>query len=220
MIRSTDRSPGRGLALLAICMSLVAALLIGAAAGQAETGQKALILSESVTGGASSKEALHATAAGFAVTVVNATTWGTMTSAQFADYQLVIVGDPTCGSLNQVVSTNAKALADAVMARAGGNAKVGNRILIGTDPVFHFSQGGEKLINAGIDFAGVQDGATGLYLDFTCGDVDWDSNGKGDGQQKLLPLLTADPSGTWSQNTSPPCGGDVRSSRRPRSWRA
>lgn len=199
----------RGLALLTICMGLLVALLIGAASGQAETGQKALVLQESVTGGASSKEALHATAAGFAVTVVDATTWGTMTAAQFADYQLVIVGDPTCGSLAQVVSTNAKALSDAVMARAGGNTKVGNRILIGTDPVFHFSQGGEKLINAGIDFAGVQDGATGLYLNFTCGDIDYDSNGVGDGLQKLLPLLTADASGTWSQNTSPPCGGDV-----------
>jgi hypothetical protein len=195
---------------------LVTALLVLVAAfalaptPNAETGKKALILGTSVTGGAASREAVRATALGFTVTVVDDSTWASMTAGQFADYQLVIVGDPTCGLLPQVVSQNAVALADAVMARGGGsvNTMAGNRLLIGTDPVFHFSQGGNKLIDAGIDFAGVQEGATGLYLDFTCRDIDYDSNGVPDGQDKLLPLLTiATPN--WTQDQSPPCGGDV-----------
>ena len=188
--------------------ALCVALLVGAVAN-AETGKKALVLASSVSGGASSPEATEAAANGFAVTVVDDTTWAGMTAAQFADYQLIVVGDPSCGSLPDVVSQNATALADAVMARAGGNTKAGNRILIGTDPVFHYSQGGNKLTATGIAFAGVQEGATGLYLTFTCGDPDYDGNGKPDGQDKLLPLLTGDPTGTWTQNKVPPCGGDV-----------
>ena len=197
-----------GAALLTFGMVLTF-LLVGLSAARAETGKKALILGSSVTGGAASSEAAAAEAKGFVVTVVDDPTWGGMTAAQFADYQLLVVGDPTCSTLPKVVSDNAAALADAVMARAGGNTKVGNRVLIGTDPRFHFSQGGGKLIAAGIDFAGVQEGASGLYLNFTCNDGDYNSNGIGDGQEKLLPLLTADPTGTWTQNSSPPCGGDV-----------
>jgi hypothetical protein len=176
---------------------------------EAETGTKALILGSSVSGGASSPEALEAIANGFEVTVVDDTTWGSMTAAQFSDYQMIVVGDPTCGFLPAVVSQNATALADAVMARSGSNTKVGNRVLIGTDPVFHYSQGGNKLVETAIDFAGVQEGASGLYLNFTCQDADWDGNGTPDGQDKLLPLLTQDAAGTWSQNRTPPCGASA-----------
>ncbi len=190
---------------------MLALLAVLAFAPQAwgETGKQALILDSTVSGGSSSAEANRATALGFTVNVVDSTAWGAMTAAQFADYQLIVVGDPTCGTVPQVVGANAQPLADAVMAWAGGNTKAGNRVLIGTDPVFHFSSGGSALIDAAIAFAGAQDGASGLYLDFTCDDVDWDGNGVPDAQDKLLPLLTADPTGTWTQNQSPPCGGDV-----------
>jgi hypothetical protein len=98
------------------------------------------------------------------------------------------------------------------MGRVGGNSKAGNRILIGTDPVVHPRRGsepaGEKLIEVGIEFAGVQEGASGLYLDFQCGDPDYDGNGVPDGQDKLLPKLTVATS-NWTQNTDPPCGGSV-----------
>jgi uncharacterized repeat protein (TIGR01451 family) len=197
---------GAALLMLGLLFTL---LVMGSSAAKAETGKKALILDSSVTGGSSSAEATRATNLGFTVTVVDDTTWGSMTAAQFADYQLLVVGDPTCGLLPQVVSQNAKNLADAVMARAGGNTKAGNRILIGTDPRFHYSQGGNKVIDAGIDFAGVQEGASGLYLDFTCRDQDWDSNGIPDGQDKLLPLLSIDTTPVWTQNQGPPCGGAV-----------
>lgn len=194
------------LPMLGILLSFLVIMIGGAPAAHAETGQKALILGSSVSGGATSAEATNAIGNGFTVNVVDDATWGAMTAAQFADYQLVIVGDPNCGTLSAVVSENAKPLADAVMARAGGNTKAGNRILIGTDPVLHSSQGGAKLVETGIDFAGVQDGATNLYLNFTCGDRDYDANGTPDGQEKLLPLLTLDPTPGWTQNERPPCG--------------
>lgn len=203
------RPVGSGVVAFLVLGMFFTLLVIGSSVGRAETGKKALILGSSVSGGAGSSEAARATSLGFAVTVATNAEWGAMTATQFADYQLLVVGDPTCGSLPAVVSQNATALANAVMARAGGNTKAGNRILVGTDPRFHYSQGGSKVIDAGIDFAGVQEGATGLYLDFTCGDPDYDSNGTPDGQDKLLPLLSAAPSPVWTQNQGPPCGGSV-----------
>ena len=204
---------GYGMGLGRKCMLWLGVLLslgmIGASAAQAETGKKALILGSSVTGGAASEEATNAAGNGFTVTVVDDATWGAMTAAQFADYQMIVVGDPTCSFLPAVVSQNATALADAVMDNGVANTKAGNRLLIGTDPRFHSGQGGAKLIETGIDFVSVQEGATSLYLDFTCGDPDYDSNGTPDGQDKLLPLLTIDTTPGWTQNTSPPCGGSV-----------
>jgi hypothetical protein len=196
--------------LLWATLVAVGLLTFASSPAYAETGKKALVLNSSVTGGAASREAQRATALGFAVTVVTDAQWLLMTAAQFADYQLIIIGDPTCSIVPVAVSQNATALADAVMARNGGsvNTKAGNRVLIGTDPVFHYFQGGNKLIDSAVDFAGVQEGATGLYLDFTCGDVDYDGNGVPDAQDKLLPLLTiATPN--WTQNQGPPCGGSV-----------
>lgn len=169
----------------------------------------ALVLDSTVSGGASSLEAARATANGFTVTVVDEATWATMTAASFAAYQLVIIGDPECGSVPQVVSQNAQALADAVMGRAGGNTKAGNRILIGTDPAFHSFSGGGKLINSGIDFAGAVPGATSLYLDLSCDDADYDGDLAPDALTALLPRLTIDTSPNWTENASPPCGGAV-----------
>src|SRR5687768_5139349 len=139
-------------------LALAIFLLFGLTGARAETGKKALILGSMVSGGASSPEATQATAKGFEVTVVDDTTWGAMTAAQFSDYQLIIIGDPTCSTVPPVVSQNAAALADAVMNRAGSNTRVGNRVLIGTDPVFHYSGRGEHLISKGLDFAGALEG--------------------------------------------------------------
>jgi hypothetical protein len=61
----------------------------------------------------------------------------------------------------------------------------------------------------GIAFAGARDGATGLYLDTTCVDSDYDGNGTPDAAEKLLPKLSIDPAATWDEDQGPPCGGDV-----------
>jgi hypothetical protein len=196
-------------------MAMAGTLALAAAApAMAETGQKALVLNSSVSNGAASLEATKAAANGFAVTMASDAQWVAMTAAQFADYQLVIVGDPTCNVLSAAVSQNATALAGAVMGSAGGNTKVGNRVLIGTDPIFHrfggpTGRGGEKLTTTGIDFASAVDGATNLYITFSCFDYDYNGNGTPDAQEKLLPRLTVDPTPGWSQNQGPQCSGNA-----------
>lgn len=202
----------RGVFLLFICSVLVVTGNSPVPLASAETGTKALILESSVSGGASSPEATEAISAGFTVTLVDDATWAAMTAAQFADYQLIIVGDPTCGSVPAVVGANKENLAAAVMARDGGNAVVGNRIVVGTDPVFHLTagatgDGGRKVIETGIRFAGAREGATGLYLSTTCGDPDYDGDGRPDALE-LLGLLTS-ATDNWTENTSPPCGGSA-----------
>ncbi len=193
----------RILSALALLTTLV---VVGAAStsspANAETGQKALVLTSSVSGGSDSHEAQWAEELGFTVTMASDAEWAAMTAATFADHQLVVIGDPTCGSVSSVVGTNATALSDAVMARAGGNTKVGNRVLVGTDPVFHYFQGGQKLLEAGIAFAGVVDGATNLYLTTSCGVSAGIAS-------TLLPQLTVDPTPGWTESSAPPCGGAV-----------
>lgn len=201
-------TPFMRIAFVASALLALGLLVAAVSPASAESEKRALVLASSVYGGESSAEAIRATALGFTVDVVGDEAWGAMTAGDFAAYQLIVVGDPSCNHLPPVVSQNATALADAVMARAGGNERTGNRVLIGTDPVFHYTQGGNKLVDAAIEFAGVQDGATGLYLDFSCNDPDWDDDGVRDGQDELLPLLTIATS-NWTQNSGPPCGGSV-----------
>lgn len=201
-----------GVLLLFIYSVLVLAGTDQAPRASAETGTKALILETSVSGGATSPEAVEAMNAGFTVTLVDDATWAAMTAAQFADFQLIIVGDPFCGSVPEVVGANKENLADAVMARAGGNTVVGNRIVIGTDPALHIDggttgDGGRKVIETGIRFAGAREGATGLYLSTTCDDPDYDGDGEPDAVE-LLGLLTS-ATDNWTVNPFPPCGGSA-----------
>lgn len=176
-------------------------------------GHDVLILASSVSGGASSREAAYLASKGYTADIVSDADWSALTAAQFAAYDLIVVGDPTCGLPSAVVSQNAVALADAVMGRADGS-RAGNRVLIGTDPVFHYfggstAAGGKTLIEKSLDFASAQPGVTNLYLATSCYDNDWDANFAPDVEDKLLPLLSVDPdAGTaWSENQSPPCGG-------------
>lgn len=163
---------------------------------------QALINGDTVSGGASSLEATEAAADGFTVTVVTGAQWDTMTAAQFAAFQVLIIGDPTCDTMALSATSNAAVWAPVVMGTAGGNTQAGNRVLIGTDPVFHHfaHPGATKLIKDGIAFAGALAGRTGLYLDFSCSD-----NGQGLATLNMLSIGT----GVWTENISPPCGGSV-----------
>ena len=166
------------------------------------TAPTALIYGPSVSGSPSQEEQT-ATAQGFTVTVVSDATWQSMTQAQFAAYDLLIIGDPSCGGTPNAVA-NSSVWAPVVMGTAGGRTLAGNRILIGTDPALH--DGGVNttqgtIIRTGIGFAGKQTGRTGLYFDASC------SGGGGAVLTTLSSLSTG--SGTWINNTSPPCGGSV-----------
>ena len=178
----------------------------GNVAAQAAT-PKALINAATVVGSPSQEEAI-ATAAGFAVTVIDDATWGTYTAADFGQYDLLIAGDPSCGDLPPGLIASASIFGPVVLGLAGGRTLAGNRIVVGTDPVFHDSgdytspDARGTVIREGIAYAGSQPGTTGMYFDSTCAD----------GQSaEILAILTAMTAGTgaWTIDADPPCGGNV-----------
>jgi hypothetical protein len=127
--------------------------------------QKALILTDTVTGGASSNEANYAAMDGFTVTVVDDATWTSMNTAQFAAYQVIIFGDPTCTVGTSPITTP---LANTA---TWGAAVNGNVVVIGTDPTYHYdagTAGAGQLMQSAIAFAGAQKGKTGVYASLSC----------------------------------------------------
>jgi hypothetical protein len=135
MSRSTRGSRRKVALWFLFFVSLIACATPGAAL--AAPSSKVLILAGTVTGGDSSIEASEAKAQGMTVDVVSGSTWASMTPAQFASYRAIILGDPTCQSLGndqQAAANNAT---------TWGPQINGNIVILGTDPVYHASQGGE-----------------------------------------------------------------------------
>jgi hypothetical protein len=125
--------------------------------------QSVLILSTSVNGGASSAEAA-AVPAGDTVTVVSPATWDAMTTAQFAAYSAIVIGDQS------TTSCASSAPADAVSTAATwGAAVTGNVTVTGTAPVFA-GAAGAPLVTDGIAYALAGTG-TGLYVSLNCEDA-------------------------------------------------
>ncbi|HST33823.1 MAG TPA: Ig-like domain-containing protein [Solirubrobacteraceae bacterium] len=192
-----------GLCLLAICV------LGSVAAASASALPKALIDEATVSGGTESQEAEIATAQGFEVAVVSDEAWGKMTQAEFGEYQVLIAGDPTCGGLPAGLVESAAVYGPVVLGTAGGRTAAGNRIVVGTDPVFHdggdYTSPGARgtIIRDGIGFAGKLSGRTGMYFDASCSD--------GIQATEDLEILEALSNGTgsWTVDGSPPCGGNV-----------
>src|SRR3954468_3611487 len=89
-VRPTARSRAFGAVLLLLLGLVLGMFAMNAAPASAST-KKALILDSSVSGGTTSKEAQRAAALGYPVDLADDTTWGSMTAAQFAAYQLIIV---------------------------------------------------------------------------------------------------------------------------------
>lgn len=139
--------------LVALCATLIAA------GGAGATNGNVLILDPTVSGGASSLEASAAVAAGHGVNVVSAATWSTMTTADFAQYDAIILGDATCGGDPSAAVANTF---------TWGAAVNGNVIVVGTDPVYHQGQGGAQLVTSGVKFAADAAGKTGAYVDLSC----------------------------------------------------
>ncbi len=151
---------------------MTATSFTGAGVGQADPpapgDDRVLIYGPSVSGGATSIEGTAATALGFAVDVVDAATWASMTAAQFDAYRALIIGDPTCsgGYLTEAESN----------AATWGSVVDGNVVVNGTDPVFHASLGGEVLTQKSVAFAVDEAGKTGLYASLSC---EYDGAGPG-----------------------------------------
>jgi hypothetical protein len=197
------------LRLIGICAVALFAIS-GIAASSALALPKALIDESTVSGGAGSQEAKTAEKQGFEVTVISDAAWEATTQAEFGKYQVLIAGDPTCSTLPPGFIKSAATFAPVVLGLAGGRTAPGNKVLVGTDPVFHdggdFESAGARgtIIREGIGFAGKQANRTGMYFDASCaGEL-----GQGTSIVEILTLLTASP-GSWTIDEAPPCGGNV-----------
>jgi hypothetical protein len=152
-----------GTALLATASLGLALVVTPGAPANAAVADRVLILSDTVTGGSASIEADEAAQQGMSVDIVDGATWSAMTAAQFASYRAIILGDPTCAGPG--TSTVAAAEGDA---KTWGPAVTGNIVILGTDPVYHATQGGEVVTRRGVDFALAQPGKTGAYITLSC----------------------------------------------------
>ena len=144
--------------------ALAASLTIGTPplhAVPAPDANSVLILDTTVSGGGGSVEAIEAANAGFTVNVVSAAVWAATTTAEFKTYRALILGDATC----TIVAAAAPAEANRIVWSPAIN---GNIIAIGTDEVFHDSQGGRQVSINAIKFAGAQPTKTGLMCSLSC----------------------------------------------------
>jgi hypothetical protein len=185
-------------------------MLVGGAPAAQAAARKALINASTVFGSPSQEEQI-ATALGFVVTVVDDATWSTLTAADFGQYDLLIAGDPFCGSLPTGLVSSASTYGSVVLGLAGGRTQAGNRIVVGTDPVLHdggdYTSPGARgtIIREGVAYAGSRPGTTGMYFDSTCA-----ANYSGQSAETLAILggLSAG-AGPWTIDADPPCGGSV-----------
>lgn len=159
---NSHRTMGKiGMALLLLGISTIGVYRTHAA--PAPDNHSVLILDSTVTGGSNSLEANSAVSNGFTVVVVTNDEWLAMSTSDFASFQAIILGDPTCGVLSDIdaATSNRTTWAPAIK---------GNVVIIGTDPVFHDPShpGAGVLINDGIKFVTSQKGKTGAYVDLSC----------------------------------------------------
>ncbi len=187
-----------------------AATMFGPISPAAPVARKALINASTVNGSPSQEEQV-ATALGFTVTVVDDTTWGAYAAADFGQYDLLIAGDPSCGSLPAGLVSSAPVYGPVVLGLAGGRTAAGNRTVVGTDVVLHdggdFTSPGARgtVLREGIAYAASTPGTTGMYFDTTCA-----ANYSGQSAETLaiLSAISAG-TGTWTIDADPPCGGNV-----------
>ena len=196
--------------LMGLCVMAIFAMSAVAVSSASAAPPKALIDEATVTGGTESQEARIAEKLGFEVSVVGDATWGSMTQAEFGKYQVLIAGDPTCSTLPPGLISSAPVYGPVVLGLAGGRTSAGNRVVVGTDPVYHdggsFEAPGARgtIIREGIGYASAQSGTTGMYYDASCaGEL-----GQPTQVLEIATALNGGP-GSWTIDDEPPCGGNV-----------
>ncbi len=114
------------------------------------------------TSGRPHNEQTLAQAAGHTVTVADAATWSTFTTAQFAAFDAIVFGDRTC-------ATSTSLLSAAEANKAVWSAAITGPIYVqGTDPQYHiYLSQAQTMITSGINFAASGPG-TGLYASLSC----------------------------------------------------
>jgi hypothetical protein len=156
------KSRPRSLSLWTFVLALLVTAATAATAGaQAPAAGKVLMLGSSVMDGPDSVEAQQATAQGFGVDVVDDATWSSMTTAQFAAYRAIVIGD------NNDSGDPADIAAAEDNAAVWGAAVTGNIMVSGADAEYHAiggAEGATKYIDRSIAFAAAVPGHTGAYV--------------------------------------------------------
>lgn len=164
-----------------IAMVVLLAVLVAAAAGSAHASGKngkVAILSTSIANDVispgpaqafESLEAYEARSLGFNVDLIKPADWALMTTADFANYNAVVIGDPKCnhGDLAPAVSS----------AAVWGAAVDGNVAVLGNAPVttYWLNHDLSSRVGSGFEvltalkFATADSSKTGAYLDVGCG---------------------------------------------------
>ena len=150
----------RRVRVAAYVVAVVAVLLTTPGTTASAVTDQVLILGSTVSSGMSSIEAQEVSALGLTPVVVDDATWSAKSTAEFAGYRALVLGDATCSSAKP---TAAEATTD-----KWGPAVTGSVLINGTDPVFHAAQGGEALTRRAIDFAVSDTSKTGLYVSLSC----------------------------------------------------
>ena len=131
--------------------------------------KRILIYGPTLDNSVAPNEKTVAEAAGHTVTVADEATWAAMTTAQFASYDAIVLGDPSCdnyGGIELLATANAT---KSVWSRA----ITGSIYVQGTDPVWHGSSDDDPvaatqvLMLDGINFVAGGPG-TGLYVSLSC----------------------------------------------------
>jgi hypothetical protein len=149
-----------------LSISLIVVMAAGLASAGAANADKVLLYGPSVFGGANSIEAQQAAAQGLGVDVADATTWSSMTTAQFAQYRAIVIGD------NHDSDDVADLTAAENNAAVWGAAVNGNVIVTGADPEYHGDSSGGggddpgavTYINRALAFAAGAPVQTGAYV--------------------------------------------------------
>ena len=166
MLRRHTRGWSRTIAVL---VALFAFFAIAGNAGASLKNGKVLILADTVSAGVIGSQSVEENAAaslGLGVDVVDATTWDAMTTAQFAAYDALVLGDPTCTGIGSATA--------AIANRAiWGPAVDGNKIFVGTDPVYHYRFTRTDIYQVtynSVKFAAdsASAGKTGMYIALSC----------------------------------------------------
>src|SRR3990172_2524995 len=165
-----------GATVLSGLLVVVAALMLGVLsqategprAAQAAAGE-VLVLDVSAFDGGNGNTNLEGwfAAAGKTPVRVSSAVWATMTTADFAAYDAIALPDPTCAT-SPGSGDDSPIAAAKLNAATWGAAVDGNVIIIGTDEVFHDSQGGDALMDSATDFAVAEAGKTGAYISLAC----------------------------------------------------
>ncbi len=137
-----------------------------------------LILSTTITkpaanGNPLSVEEQEAAALSLTVEIATPAQWAAKTTAQFAAYKALILGDPTCDRDGPPGGTADPHVAAALANKnVWGPAVNGNIAIYGTDPTYHTEagiSGARKVVHSSIAFAASSGpGKTGAYITLSC----------------------------------------------------